>query len=113
MTPESRELRQELRSVFGGNLAFMRAHIDKAGAAYNWQLDGNTAARFLTEILPHLRMKRAQAEVAIAWQSQHLPPGRARRGRMIAHPKDAPNDVAAASLLKKLEYQSIEAMMAA
>jgi hypothetical protein len=57
-------------------------------------------------------MKRAQAEVAIAWQSQHLPPGRDRRGRMIAHPKDAPNDVAAASLLKKLEYQSIEAVMA-
>src|SRR3982751_6376897 len=113
VTVESHHLLEELRLTFGGNLAFMRARIYKGGAAYNWQLTGNTAARFLKEIRPYLRMKGAQAEVAIAWQSEHLPPGRDNRGRMIAHPRNAPSDIAAAALLKQLKYRPIDAVMAA
>jgi hypothetical protein len=109
ITPDSQLLLEQLRATFGGNLSFMRARVYRGGAAYNWQLNGNLAARFLCAIPPYLRLERRQAEVAIEWQSGHLPPGRDSRGRMLAHPKD----LAAASLLKQLKSEPIDAVMAA
>lgn len=102
-----------LKNRFGGNLARMRGDIYRGKVAFNWQLNGVGAAAFLGVVLPHLRLKRDQAEIAIAWQRQHLPPSRDERGRMTAHPKDAPLDVGTATLLKALKRQDIDAVMAA
>lgn len=109
----TKEVLSALQNRFGGNLARMRGDIYRGKMAFNWQLNGNVAAAFLGVVLPHLRLKREQAEVAIAWQRQHLPPSRDERGRMTAHPKDAPLDVGTEILLKALKRQEIDAVMAA
>ena len=55
----------ELHARFGGNF---RGHFSPNGRSkYNLQLNGNEAVNFLEAVLPYLTLKRAQAEVAIAW----------------------------------------------
>ncbi len=48
---------------------------EKHNASYHWQVHGLAAASVLRQILPYIRIKRAQAELAIAAQ------GRMHRGR--------------------------------
>ena len=106
-------LLSELRQRFGGNLATMRSPIYRASVAYNWQLNGAVAAAFLREVLPYLRLKREQADFAIAWQSIQQKASRDERGRNVAHDHDRPIDIGAARLLKALKRQDIDEVMAA
>ncbi len=113
VTPASEAILTELRERYGGNVARMRSIIYRRGSAFNWQINGNLASNFLSIILPHLRLKREQAEIAIAWQSQHLPPSRDAHGRMTAHRKDPPIDIGADRLMKMLKLYTLEEVMAA
>lgn len=111
--PSTTELMLELNALYGGNLSTMRSKIYLGGGAYNWQLNGDVAVAFLRDIQPHLRLKKEQADIAIAWQEAHQRPARDARGRMVAHDYERPLDVGAARLMKLLKRQSIDAVMAA
>lgn len=113
VNPTTEEILSELRDTYGGNLARMRSPIYRRSEAFNWQVNGTRAASFLVDILPHLRLKCEQAEVAIAWQSQHIPPGRDERGRMRPGARDAPLDIGVARLLKALKVAAMSEVMAA
>ncbi len=114
ITPATEDILSELCDRFGGNLSRMRSPLYQRNAAFNWQLNGNRAAAFLREILHSLYIKRDQAEIAIAWQAQHLPPLRDKQGRMTAHPRNAPIDVGAERILKALKKSySLDDVMAA
>lgn len=110
---ESTLLFEELRSLYGGNLAQMKSAIYQRGAAYNWQLNGANAVAFLDIIRPHLRLKAEQADIATAWYALSMKPSRDARGRQVAYERDRPIDIGAARLMKALKRQSIDAVMAA
>lgn len=71
----------ELTTVYGGNGPL--ESCSRCQRAFNWQLHGHSAARFLQAIEPSLRLKREQAEIAIAWQSQRPPIARNARGHIV------------------------------
>lgn len=77
----SRDLLEELLLRFGGSLNVMKGA--RNSAAFNWQLNGDRAVAFLTRIEPHLRLKRDQARIAMAWQGQRPPVLRNARGHII------------------------------
>lgn len=58
---------EELKALFGGS-------IGSEGRAWKWRACGPTAAAALREMLPYLRVKRAQAEVAVSFQARKLSP---------------------------------------
>lgn len=96
----SRPLFEALQVQFGGNLSDHQSLTKNR--YFNWQLNGTGAAKFLKEILPHLRLKTEQAQVAIAWQASKLQPSRDRRGRMNPIPARA-EDFEVALLLKAMK----------
>jgi hypothetical protein len=57
---------EELQGLFGGSIVI-------EGRAWKWRACGPTAGEALREMLPYLRVKRAQAEIAVAFQSRRLP----------------------------------------
>ena len=63
----STELLTALRALHGGNLSLITGA--RANKVYNWQLNSYKAAKFLTWLEPHLRLKRDQAQLAIAGKS--------------------------------------------
>lgn len=104
---ESTALLDDVRELFGGNLATMRSPIYLRGAAYNWQINGTLAEKFLRSVLPHLRLKTPQARIAIAWQQRHPGPVREPNGRMKRHVHD-PIDEKTSLLMKLLKRNSFE-----
>jgi len=58
----------DLTELFGGTIA-------QEGNGQSWRLGGPAAAEALKELLPYLRVKREQAEVAISFQSRRFPVG--------------------------------------
>jgi hypothetical protein len=61
-SPECRELLADIIQQFGGALSGKKA--------LHWQLHGAQCVSFLTAIEPHLRLKRIQVQICLAWQSQ-------------------------------------------
>lgn len=57
----------ELRELFGGS-------ITSEDDAWKWRACGPTASAALQLMLPHLRVKRDQAAIAIVFQARRLPP---------------------------------------
>ena len=57
-----------LYGTFGGNLYRRNAVGNRRPFLYRWELGGEKAQRFLKQILPMLRIKREQAELAIRFQ---------------------------------------------
>ena len=60
---------EQLQRQYGGHVGENgnRKHNPRARACFNWQLTKRDVIhRFLTDILPHLRIKYAQAEQALA-----------------------------------------------
>ena len=69
-------LMQWLKFAFGGNFYAMQAKTRKAQnwkPCWRWTITGNKGSSFLKLILPYLRLKKPQAELAIKFQE-------ARRG---------------------------------
>lgn len=91
----------------------MRSPIYRKGAAYNWQLNGAAAAVFLNKMLPHLRIKREQAEFAVAWQGLKQVGVRGKNGQMLPVDQNRKIDIGASNLLKELKRKDIDAVMAA
>lgn len=68
MTQPALELLKEMQSEWGGTLYQLRAATDRWAAAWTWHMTGPTAERFLLAVRPYLRLKRAQADLAIEVQ---------------------------------------------
>lgn len=100
----------ELRDRFGGNVSIQPTL--SGGTKLNWQLNSDKAANFLATILPHLVIKREQAEVACAWQRSRPPMTRDARGRIVhANPRDVARDVAVSQLVKLLKTDPLETII--
>lgn len=94
-----------LRDKFGGNICL------RGEGAYNWQLNSAVAARFLTELLPHLKLKLDQARVAVSWYSASQRPVRDHLGRHTRYERDRPIDVSAAKLIKLLKKSDLDKVL--
>jgi hypothetical protein len=66
MTEKARAVLEAMRDEYGGIVAEGRAATEKWDAVVTWRLHGQEAARFLRRVLPHLMLKREQAQVALA-----------------------------------------------
>jgi len=56
-----------LKQTFGGSLQLYPAR-GKRREVYHWTITTNNAATFLQLILPYLKVKKAQAEIALEFQ---------------------------------------------
>ena len=111
ITKWSKELFTDLVERHGGNLSAMRSPAYRRGAAYNWQTNGAVAVAFLHTILPSLRAKKEQVQLAIAWYDQRQRPQRDKLGRHILLDRDRPLDVNAAALLKELKRYDLDEVL--
>jgi hypothetical protein len=72
---------QLLAATFGGSLYREKPHANNGRPLVCWQASDALAARILTELLPYLRVKRSQAENALALRvSKNDPRARLRGG---------------------------------
>jgi hypothetical protein len=62
-SPESEELLLDLLLTWKG-----RVHRSSDRKTWKWQLQTSSAADFLEDVIPHLVLKREQAELAVEWQ---------------------------------------------
>lgn len=69
MTQPARSLLEELHAEWGGTLYQQRAATDRWAAAFTWHMTGPPAERFLLAIRPYLRLKTAQADLALEVQN--------------------------------------------
>lgn len=60
---------QWLRLAFGGSIVTNPAHGQRQ-TFYRWVLQNKAAAAFLFAVLPYLRIKRPEAEIALAFQAR-------------------------------------------
>lgn len=68
VTPESTELFHELSLKYGGSISTVTKKPTRP--TYNWQINSLRAVVFLLDVLPYLRLKQRQAEIALTWQLQ-------------------------------------------
>lgn len=108
---ESIRLLTELTVAYGGNGSVMcRSRCQRA---FNWQLNGDGAARFLDAIEPHLRLKREQARIAISWQRQRPPRARNARGHIVFKTEPiAEFDQRVSEIMRELKTASLKALLA-
>ncbi len=66
-----------LKNLFGGSIQCRIYQNKNHKQAYSWTLSNLSAVNFLKSILPFLRIKKSQAELAIEFQSTVI--GRGRR----------------------------------
>jgi hypothetical protein len=99
-----------LMKIYGGNLGeqiTLSGHIK-----YNWQLNADKAVHFLREILPHLILKKAQADIAIKWQTQRPKVSRDKKGRICSKCKDTVDyDIKIAKIIELLKIFDINEVM--
>jgi hypothetical protein len=70
---------EEMASHFGGNVQVQR---QRQKPVYRWNSSGRRAVLVLSMLLPHLRIKRAEAEVGLAFQTDRQN-GEAYRERLF------------------------------
>ncbi len=99
VTIESQELFEALCIEYGGNLS--RDH-NRRGTCFNWQLNSRPAADFLALHLPYLRLKKAQARLALMWQWARPEATRSPTTGHFLSVRD-PIDAEVSALLKKLK----------
>lgn len=99
-----------LQAHFGGSF---KGHNSPNGRQrYNWQLNSDKAVAFLQMILPHLIIKRQQAEFALAWHKSRPSLKRDAKGRMTTHaPEQKAFDEKVATLLSALKKDDIDQVM--
>jgi hypothetical protein len=62
-----------LKEKFGGGVSVYASRLENQRAIARWRCSGYDAGRFLSMVLPFLRVKTKQSELAIALA--HLKPG--------------------------------------
>lgn len=65
-----------LHFAWGGSVHYATKNNPKWRPSWVWQLSSKQACKFLKTILPYLRIKRPQAEIAIEFQSRQQVGGR-------------------------------------
>lgn len=98
VTPASEMLFEYLQARWGGNLG--RDH-NRIGTCFNWQLNSDGAARFLSSIRPLLILKKQQAVIASLWYSFRPPAERNEKGHFIKSRYEMDEEVH--NLLKRLK----------
>lgn len=79
------DLLVELQGRWGGSIsAFNRAMRRAANA---WQVGGPSAYRFLSDIRPHVRLKRDQIDLALLWFESRSALRRTAAGRIAPRPQ--------------------------
>uniref|UniRef100_A0A6M3L5I0 Homing endonuclease n=1 Tax=viral metagenome TaxID=1070528 RepID=A0A6M3L5I0_9ZZZZ len=63
---------QWLKMQFGGRVYTWKPYQKHWKPAYRWILEFNKATDFLQLVLPYLNLKRAHAEIAIAYQERRV-----------------------------------------
>ncbi len=107
----STELLTALRELHGGNLSLITGA--RRNKVYNWQLNSYKAAKFLRWLEPHLRLKREQAELAIAWQKQRPAVVRNERGHIVyARPPVIAFDRKVYALMRALKKADLQIVIA-
>jgi hypothetical protein len=82
MSAKALPLMEDLRNEYGGSVVKAREEMGKWAAAYKWAISGEAAASMLQRLLPALRLKRPQAELALQmWALREQLPLRGRNGR--------------------------------
>ena len=81
VSPESSILLDAASLRWGGCRSVMS--FKNKREAYNWQANGVNGHGMLIELLPHLKIKRAQAELAIEWWEGREPQRRNERGHIV------------------------------
>ena len=66
----NKELVYWFYSTFGGGFRYEPARNERSKPSYRWLVGGNQALKFLKQVHPYLRLKKPQAEIAIAFQEQ-------------------------------------------
>ncbi len=69
-------------SVYGGNRHLTRTDGSPYRPFWKWELCSRKAASFIESILPYLRIKKPQAELALKFQSRKVP-GHWKRGNTV------------------------------
>jgi hypothetical protein len=105
------EALKEMVAVYGGNLSGQDRYLRKR--AYNWQLNADKAAAFLRRILPHLIIKKEQAQIAVAWQESRPKTQRDAGGRIRRHAEyDVEFNRNVSAIVKLLKMFSVDEMVA-
>lgn len=84
-TRESTILLNKILDEFGGSLG------DNSKSAWNYQCSGGMALHFLETLLPHLRLKKEQAQLAVDWyknREENYVIRRDVRGRIVKRPNN-------------------------
>lgn len=102
-TRESMTVLGELCKRFGGTLPPQPSSSGRLKV--NWQISSKRAAVFLSKVLPHLRLKKEQAKIALAWQNTR-PQKRLRNslGQMMSYPCRK-SDLVVIKTLKRMKKQ--------
>lgn len=66
---DNNEILHYVRSKFGGNFHHKRATFT-SNPYDRWSIHGNQAINMLVQLLPYLRLKKLQAEVAISYNNE-------------------------------------------
>lgn len=107
----STALYEALQERWGGNVGEQRTYTGRL--KYNWQVNGDLAVAFLRDIVPHLIIRKLQAELGIKWQEGRAPLTRNEKGH-IQPRVDLERDEAYASELRRLKkVELIESEIAA
>ena len=98
-----------LHFSFGGSLQIRRMEKPKRNIA-QWTIANQLAAEFLKAILPYLKIKRGQAEIALEFQSQRRKSGgiKGKRGQPFKTEAELAVEEAQFILMKNLKSKQIE-----
>jgi len=77
----AKETMDFLTALFGGRRGQVITYTGKQHLS--WTASGDACARFLNAVRPYLRLKREQADVAVAWHAGREPLRRDERGRAM------------------------------
>lgn len=98
----STALLEDICARWGGNLSVQKT---SHGEKYNWQLNGKRAAKFLSDIVQELYLKKDQAEIAILWQESRPKKSRDDTGKILS--KKRSEDAGISQLLKDLKKYEV------
>ena len=97
---------QWLYESFGGSI-LARKRKEPRRAITQWQIANKQATEFLQAILPYLRIKKPQAEIAIIFQSQRMKSGgvKGKRGQAFKSNEDMAVEESQFLMMQNLKKQ--------
>lgn len=102
VSPSSIVLFQQVQQIWGGSIS---TSVSANGTEkLGYQVGSDKAVKFLSDLLPYLREKREQAEVAIEWQKNRPVTTRGLDGRIMKKNDDVlAYDLETSNRLKELK----------